>query len=144
MSSRIQLVCFILILCINIENVSNLCIQGDNCPYYQGVCNLGVCECLPGYQTFITKDTTQTIYCNYAQTSRWIPFFLELIIPSLGLFYLRRFFHAFLKLALFTPLLWKGKSVSLFWFSIFFLMYIIDLICLFFCIYSDGNGIALI
>ena len=144
MSGKTQLLSFLFILCINIESVSNICIPGDNCPYYQGVCKMDVCECSTGYQTFIRKEDTKTIYCNYEQTSWWLPFILELFLPSAGLFYLGRFFHAFLKLALFLPVAWKRSDISAFWFSIFFLMYFIDLLFLFLCVYSDGNGIALI
>ena len=144
MLSRIRLLLTIFIIFINVGNISSVCIPGDNCPYGSGVCKLDVCECLPGYQTFITSDNTNPIYCNYKQTSRWIPFILELFLPTIGLFYLGRYFHAIIKLLLFIPLICGGKDVSLIWFLFFFFLYVTDLICLFFCIYSDGNGFALV
>ena len=144
MLGKIKLFSLFLILDFEIGNVSSICIPGDNCPYYQGVCNMDKCECLPGYKTFITQDTTNIVNCNYKQTSKWVPFLLELFLPSIGLFYLGRYFHAFLKLALFIPLIWSGKESSLFWFFLFFFIYILDLICLFFCFYSDGNGFPLV
>ena len=142
MSGKTQLLSFLLILCINIEKVSNLCIPGDNCPYGQGVCNMDVCECSTGYQTLIIKDNTQTIYCNYKQPSLWFPFLLELFLPSAGLFYIERYFHGFLKLALIISLTWKRSSG--FWAYIFLLMYFTDLLFLLLGLYSDGNGFALI
>lgn len=144
MFGKMKLILIFLIIYINIEAVSSICTQGVNCPDYQGVCQFGQCVCLAGYQTFITQQVNDPIYCNYKQTSKWVPFLLELFLPSIGLFYLGRYFHAFLKLILFMPLIWSGSKVSIMWFFIFFLVYVIDLVCLFFRLYADGNGIALV
>ena len=143
MSLKINLYLLFLIL-LNIGTISSVCIPGDNCPYYSGYCKLDICECLYGYQTFITHQINNPVYCNYKQTSKWIPFILELFLPTVGLFYLGRYFHAIFKLILFLPLVWKGKEISLYWFFLFFILYIVDLVCLFFSIYSDGNGIPLV
>ena len=132
------------ILYINIENISSACIEGTNCPYGQGVCRANVCVCLKGYETFITQDTTTPVYCNYGLTSRWVPFFLELFLPTIGLFYLGRYFHAFIKLALFFPIMLNRSNVYTFWGLLFSIIYLVDLVCLFFGVYSDGNGYALI
>ena len=143
MSLKINLYLLFVIL-LNIGIISSVCIPGDNCPYYSGYCKLDICECLYGYQTFITHQINNPVYCNYKQTSKWIPFILELFLPTVGLFYLGRYFHAIFKLILFLPLVWKGKEISLYWFFLFFILYIVDLVCLFFSIYSDGNGIPLV
>ena len=135
---------FLFLILLNIGNISSVCIPGDNCPYYSGYCKLDVCECLYGYQTFSTHQTNNPVYCNYKQTSKWIPFILEIFLPTVGLFYLGRYFHAIFKLILLLPLIWKGKEISLYWFYLFFILYIVDLVCLFFSIYSDGNGIPLV
>ena len=70
--------------------------------------------------------------------------FLELFFPTIGLFYLGRYFHAFIKLAVFIPLIWSGKEVSCLWGTLFFLFYFVDLFLLAFGVYSDGYGIPLI
>ena len=143
MSLKINLY-FLFLILLNIGNISSVCIPGDNCQYYSGYCKLDICECLYGYQTFITHQTNNPVYCNYKQTSKWIPFILEIFLPTVGLFYLGRYFHAIFKLILLLPLIWKGKEISLYWFYLFFILYIVDLVCLFFSIYSDGNGIPLV
>ena len=94
----------ILISLINI--ISNICIADGNCPSNSGVCNLDVCECLPGYKTLINDNNTNQVFCNYKQYSKWVPFILEFIFPSIGLFFIRRIFHGFIKLTLFIPLIW--------------------------------------
>ena len=144
MLRNMNIILILLIIVLNFEIISNICIQGDNCPYNQGVCQFDKCECLPGYHTLITQESTNNIYCNYKQTSKWVPFLLEFFLPSIGLFYLGRYFHGFLKLLLFLPLVWSGEKVSMLWFFIFFIIYIVDLVCLFFKIYSDGYGISLV
>ena len=135
---------FLFLIFLNLGSISSVCIPGDNCPTYSGFCKADICECLYGYQTLIKHQTNNPIYCNYKQTSKWIPFVLELFIPSIGLFYLGRIFHGIFKLILFLPLIWKGKEISLYWFFLFFILYLVDLVCLFFRLYSDGNGIALV
>ena len=141
---KIKLLLSLFIIYVNIGNIASVCIPGDNCPYSTGFCKLDTCECLPGYTTFITDPNANQQFCNYKQTSKWIPFILELFLPTIGLFYLGRYFHGFIKLALFLPLLFSGKDVSLIWFLLFLLIYITDLVCLYFCIYSDGNGFPLV
>ena len=105
MIGRIKLTFIILFLFLCINKIKSVCIPGDNCPFNSGVCKMDVCECLSGYQTLITKDYINPVYCNYKQTSRWIPFIFELFIPPIGLFCLGRYFHAFIKLAFLLPLI---------------------------------------
>ena len=145
MLGKIKLISVFIIIYLNIGRISSVCIQDGNCPFNQGVCRLDKCECINGYQTYITDQTsTNPIYCNYKQTSKWVPFLLELFFPSIGLFYLGRYFHGFLKLALFEPIIWRGKDISPFWLFLIFIVYLVDLFCLFMKYYSDGNGIALV
>ena len=144
LEGKIKMLFTLLILYINIGKIASVCIPGDNCPYNSGFCKLDTCECLPGYSTFITNANANQVFCNYKQTSKWVPFILELFLPTIGLFYLGKYFHAFIKLALFFPLIWKGKDASLLWFFFFFLIYVTDLVCIYFCVYSDGNGFALV
>ena len=131
----------ILISLINI--ISNICIADGNCPSNSGVCNLDICECLSGYKTLINDNNTNQVFCNYKQYSKWVPFILEFIFPSIGLFFIRRIFHGFIKLTLFIPLIWGSWNISFIWVFFFILMYIIDLLGLYFKFYADGNGISL-
>ena len=85
------------VLCLSLNYVSSVCIMGDNCPNGKGVCQADTCYCLRGYSTLLNKQDTNPIFCNYEQKSRWIAFFLEFIIPPIGLIYLGRFVHAFIK-----------------------------------------------
>ena len=135
--------CFYLILIISFIKASkSICIPGDNCPTNSGFCKADICECLPGYQTLIS-DNTNVVFCNYKQYSKWYPFLLELFFPSIGLFFIRRYFHAIIKLVLFVIVVWGNAKISALWFFLFALMYIVDLILLYFRIYKDGYGIPL-
>ena len=134
---------FYLILLVSIiKECSNLCFQGYNCPNNSGVCKADICECLPGYQTLIIYDTNP-IFCDYKQFSKWYPFILELFFPSIGLFLIGRFFHGFIKLALFLPIILGNIKVPEDWIFLFGLMYFVDLVLIYFKIYKDGNGIPL-
>ena len=144
MLSKNSLFFSILVLCININNISSQCIPNTNCPYGQGNCVANACVCVRGYQTFISQGTTEPVFCNYKQTNKWIPIILELFLPSIGLFYLGRYFHAFIKLALLLPVLYKGTDVSLIFGILFVLMYFLDIFLLSYGIISDGYGFPLI
>ena len=144
MFGKSSLIFAVIILYINIISISSQCIPNQNCPNLQGNCVGNVCVCSYGYQTFFTKQVANPIYCNYKQTNKWIPFFLEFFFPTIGLFYLGRYFHAFIKLFVFIPLVWYGKEVSCFWGTLFFIFYFVDLFLLAFGVYSDGYGIPLI
>ena len=144
MLSKNSLFFSILVLYININNISSQCTPNINCPYGQGNCVANTCVCSSGYQTFISQGTIEPVFCNYKQTNKWFPFFLELFLPSIGLFYLGRYFHAFIKLALLLPVLYKGTDISLLFGFLFCFMYILDLFLLSFGIISDGYGFPLI
>ena len=142
---------FLFLFYLNLENISTQigpkCIQGENCPNLQGMCLNDKCVCMRGYQTVISLDSTNPIYCNYAQKSRWIALILELFIPSLGLFYLKRIMHAIIKLILmFTYFCTKQKANC---FSImiglaFIVLYITDIVSIIIAYYHDGNGVPIL
>ena len=134
---------YLILLILRIKETINICIPGDNCPKNSGICKADICECLPGYQSLLNKNEKQ-VFCNYKQFSKWYPFLLELFFPSIGLFFIRRYLHGFIKLALFIPLIWGNKNVPLIFFLFFSIMYLIDLILIIFKIYKDGNGIPLV
>ena len=135
---------YFLILIVTIKESTSVCIPGDNCPLNTGVCKADMCECLPGYYTLINGNTNiNPVFCNYKQYSKWYPFLLELFFPSIGLFFIRRFFHGVIKLALFLPIIWGSANFPFFWFLIFVIVYITDLILIYFRFYRDGNGVPL-
>ena len=140
---KIKYIYFLLTLFSVINISSNICIPEENCPSNSGFCQADICECLPGYKTLITDNNTTQVFCNYKQFSKWVPFILELFFPSIGLFFIGRYFHGFIKLALFIPLIWGNWNISFFWVIIFAIIYLIDLFCLYFKLYADGNGIPL-
>ena len=144
MLSKTSLILSILILFVNINNISSQCTPNVNCPYGQGNCVANACVCSPGYKTFISQETVQPIFCNYKQTNKWVPFFLELFLPTIGLFYLGRYFHAFIKLAFLIPILYKGSDISFVFGFIFCCFYFLDLFFISFGIISDGYGFPLI
>ena len=78
MLAKTSLILSVLVLFININNISSQCIPNVNCPYGQGNCVGNSCVCTRGYQTFISPEPVEPIFCNYKQTNKWIPFFLEL------------------------------------------------------------------
>ena len=143
MKLKIKYFLFIILIISVINQSSNICIRGGNCPINSGFCNLDICECFPGYQTLITQNINP-IFCNYKQYSKWLAFFLELFFPSIGLFYLRRFVHGFIKLILFIiPLILGANKASVISLLLFTCIYIMDLVGIFLKIYEDGNGVPL-
>ena len=139
----------IFLLFLNIKNITSvLCVMGKNCPEGRGICMLkDYCACLRGYKTLI-KDQNITdlnsAYCNYEQTSKYIPLILEIFLPSTGHFYVGRYFHALVKFLLIFPVIFRQKDsdISVFLIILFCLLYVADLFCIFLGIYHDGNGIA--
>ena len=83
--------------------ISQQCIAGTNCPFNQGICVGGACQCLDGFKTFYDKSLTQEqqIFCNYKQINHFIPLVLE-FIPGIGLghFYIGRYWLGVIKLCL--------------------------------------------
>ena len=140
----------ILLLLLNLKETNSYwCELDNNCPRDRAICLRNYCECTPGYKTLITDQTIDgklaPYYCTYRQTSRYIPLILEAFLPSIGHFYIGRYFHAVVKFLLIVPLIFrqKGSNLSLFLIFLFCLLYVVDLLCIYLCIYYDGNGIAL-
>ena len=79
------------------------CTSGKNCPFNQGFCNGGTCECLEGYKTLYDKSLPleQQTYCNYQQINHFIPLVLELI-PGLGHLYVGKYIQCLIKVFLFA------------------------------------------
>ena len=78
------------------------CIQGENCPYNQGICVSNTCQCNQNYHSLIdeTLPAEQQIYCNYRKYSQYIPIILELITPSLGHLLVGNYWIGLIKLSL--------------------------------------------
>ena len=91
---------------------SQQCVPGKNCPFNQGFCNGGTCECLEGYKTFYNKALPfdQQTYCNYQQINHFIPLILE-IAPGLGHFYVGKYIQGAIKLILLV--LWLSSAIYL-------------------------------
>ena len=143
MSTIIKYFSIFLILSLNIKDVTSICTPGGNCPYFSGFCNADKCVCKPGYISLIASNVIDPVYCNYQQKSRWLPLILELLMPSLGLFYLGRIGHAILKLFLFICALIR-TNICVLCSCGFLILYILDLIMLACGVYLDGNGIPLV
>ena len=151
MSSRINYLFIFIVIYLNIDSIKTACIPGENCPINQGFCSQSQCICLYGYKThFKDENQSNQIYCNYRQINRLVPLIIEFFFPSFGLFYVGRIIHGFIKLfCIITLFLYKRKvlAANIFTFLIaliFISLYFIDLICLLFAVYYDGNGMPLL
>ena len=140
-----------IIFLLNIDSIKTACIPGENCPYEQGACSKSECVCFYGFKTLNTSDTNSNqIYCNYRQINRLVPLVIEFLFPSIGLLYMGRIVHGLIKLFCILVLsLYKAKILGDNIFVglagvIFLLLYVIDLICLIFGVYHDGNGMPLL
>ena len=83
--------------------ISQQCTAGANCPFNQGFCSGGTCQCLEGYRTFYDKSLPleQQVYCNYQQINHYIPLVLEAcFLFGLGHFYIGKYILGFVKLFL--------------------------------------------
>ena len=142
---------YLIIFFICINYIKSLCIQGENCPINQGFCSEGQCICLYGFVTFSKFENPNNItYCNYHQVNRIAPLVIEIFFPAIGLFFIGRLIHGFIKLCLIIIILLYGKKVLPFNLIvalagyIFIILHVVDLICLAFAFYRDGNGIRLL
>ena len=94
------------ILCIlTILFSLSLCQKGPicsiaNCPFGQGQCINEECFCIKGYKTVTLEQNKPFEYCNYKQYSRWTPFVLEFLFPTIGHFYIGNFYRGVLKLSI--------------------------------------------
>ena len=93
---------FLLIISVFIFSFQQQCIQGQNCPFNQGICVLDTCECTENYHTLIDETLlpNQQIYCNYKKYSQYFPIILEMILPSSGHFLVGKYWMCALKLSL--------------------------------------------
>ena len=138
-----------IIFLLNIVSIKTICVPGENCPLGQGVCSKSECVCYYGFKTLYT-DVGNQIYCNYRQINRLIPLIIEFCLPSIGLFYMGRIIHGLIKLFCIIVLgVYKIKLLDANIFTaliaiVFLFLYSIDLICIIFAIYRDGNGIPLL
>ena len=136
---------------LNIATINTVCIQGENCPNGQGFCIQSECVCSYGFTTFHNYKTNHPIYCNYRQTTRFIPLILEFFFPSIGLFYLGRIFHGLVKLILgISSFVFRAsgeQNLNAFKVIImlaFVFLYFVDLIRLLLGKMTDGNGVPVL
>ena len=148
---RKNYICNFIIFFISINSIKSLCIKGENCPIDRGFCSEGQCICLYGIVTFSKFENPNNItYCNYYQVNRIAPLVIEIFFPAIGLFFIGRLIHGFIKLSLIIIILLYGKKVLPFNLIvalagyIFIILHVVDLICLAFAFYRDGNGIRLL
>ena len=79
---------------------SQKCNPKTNCFRENGYCLNDKCECNYGYVTFLNKNSKKIIFCNYEQIQSWIPFILELFLPSFGHFYVGNTLNGIIKLCI--------------------------------------------
>ena len=151
MNTRKNYITNFIILFMSINSIKALCIPGENCPANQGYCSGSECVCLYGFATFNKNATNNNLtYCNYHQINRFAPLIIEIFFPSIGLIFIGRIFHGLIKMTLYIIIILCGHQVLKyniiigFVFYIFIFLYFIDLFCLTFAIYRDGNGIKLL
>ena len=146
---KIHYLFIFIIFLLNIDSIKTICVPGDNCPIGQGVCINSECVCDYRYQTLYSNETNQ-IYCNYRLINRYIPLILEFIFPSVGLLYMGRKIHGLFKLFCVFILALNnakilGDNILIGLIAIIFLfLYVIDLFCILFLLYNDGNGMPLL
>ena len=107
---------------------SQNCNPRTNCRRRNGRCINDICECNYGFATFLKPNSKQIIYCNYEQIDNWVPFILEIFLPSTGHFYVGNFILGFSKFGL---LLIPFITLSI---GLCFIIPISDLFC------KDVNG----
>ena len=78
------------------------CIMGQNCPFNQGICSGDTCSCKEGYYSLLdnSKPFNNQIFCNYEQTSQYVPIILEMFLPSIGHFVVGKYWLGLIKLIL--------------------------------------------
>ena len=102
MFSKLFIIKFLIYLSLLSLSYEQQCIQGKNCPYNQGICVSNICNCLKDYQTLLDASlpTDQQIFCNYQKTSQYTPLILEIFFPSIGHFFVGKYWMGLLKLTL--------------------------------------------
>ena len=78
------------------------CTLGQNCPLNQGMCVGDFCQCLDGFYSLLDPNLLpyQQIYCNYEQINVYKPLIMEIFLPSLGHFYVGKYWIGLIKLIL--------------------------------------------
>ena len=78
------------------------CTLGQNCPLNQGMCVGDFCQCLDGFFSLLDPKLLpgQQIYCNYEQINVYRPLIMEIFLPSLGHFYVGKYWLGLIKLIL--------------------------------------------
>ena len=97
--SKYKIILFVILFSLVIDQQ---CVFGQNCPYNKGFCVDTKCECIEGFWSLMDKSLPpeQQIFCNYEQINLYIPLFLEFLFPSLGHFYVGKYFFGIIKLLL--------------------------------------------
>ena len=149
MSTRIHYLFIFIIFLLSIVSIKAICVPGENCPFGQGDCSKSECVCHYGFKTLYSDEGNQ-IYCNYRQINRVIPLIIEFLFPSVGLFYMGRIVHGLIKLfcvivlTLYKAKIFDANAITALIAITFVFLYVIDLICLAFAVYSDGKGMPLL
>ena len=78
------------------------CTLGQNCPLNQGMCVGDFCQCLDGFYSLLDPKLLpgQQIYCNYEQINVYKPLIMEIFLPSVGHFYVGKYWLGLIKLIL--------------------------------------------
>jgi len=78
------------------------CTLGQNCPLNQGMCVGDFCKCLDGFYSLLDPKLLpdQQIFCNYEQINVYKPLIMEIFLPSIGHFYVGKYWLGLLKLIL--------------------------------------------
>ena len=97
--SKYKIILFVILFSLVIDQQ---CVFGQNCPYNKGFCVDTKCECIEGFWSFMDKSLPpeKQIFCNYEQINLYIPLFFEFLLPSLGHFYVGKYFFGIIKLIL--------------------------------------------
>lgn len=156
-----------LTLTTTVNAVSNACTE-NNCIPSRGQCMNGECICNRYYTTLYidNANTKNDMYCNYEKQTRWKPFIMELLLPTLGHFYIGNITLGLIKLGLlFGPVIIMiiafGLSLlikdddntnasyvpiicSIICVVLFTIMHVYDLIMYGIARYVDGYGVSLI
>ena len=98
---------------IIIQTTESTICNSINCPSPNGKCHQNKCICNFGYQNF-NLNQSNIKYCSYQQINKFIPFILEIVLPSTGHFYIGKTYLGLLKLILIlTPIICMFIGYSL-------------------------------
>ena len=95
-------IAIILLISLFTFSLEQLCVLGKNCPLNQGMCVGDFCKCLDGFYSLLDPNllAEQQTYCNYEQINIYIPLIMETFLPSMGHFYVGKYWNGILKLFL--------------------------------------------